>query len=109
MSSEMLRRAVADAQAAERQAEVLAVAMAAVQAMQAAQAAPHAPACGCHSQPARRPRMSGGQIVAVAAGVCACGAVATAMFLAVALTAVAVSVSALVALLLVREIRKGSQ
>lgn len=87
------------AQQSDRYAEILAV-VAAVQAAQTA-AQPHH-GCSCNTP---RPGRSTGQLVAVAAGVCACGMVAAAMFLAVALAAVGVAVSALVCLFVIREIK----
>lgn len=67
--------------------------------------------CGCQSHgPAPAPQKgSAARPVAIAAGVVVGGCVLTGLFLAVALTAVAVGVSAVVLLLLVRELRKGTK
>lgn len=103
MSTE-IQRASADALTASLQADRYAEILAVVAAVQAAQAAPQHNGCSC--APARS-RRSGGEVAAIAAGVCACVGVATAALLAVAVAAVAVGMSAVVLLLLVRQLRKG--
>jgi hypothetical protein len=102
-----LHQASAAALDAHREAERLAVILAAVQAAQQTTPAPHS---GCSCTPAR-PRRSGGELAVMAAGACACVGVATAALLAVALAAVSLGIGAVVLYLLWRQIstdRKGT-
>jgi type VI protein secretion system component VasF len=102
-----LQKAIAEARAEVAQREDLAALVAAVL-QQLPAAAPAAPACGCqHQHHAPAAHRSAVRPLAIGGAVVVGGAVLTSMFLAVALASVAVAIGALVAFLLVREVRKG--
>jgi hypothetical protein len=111
MSATDLHKAIAEV----KQQQELAALVAAVLQQLPAVAAPPAPlqqhsGCGCqHGHPAVPTSRSSLRPVAIGGAVVVGGCVLTAMFLAVALASVAVAVGALVAFLLVREVRKGGK
>lgn len=107
-----LHRAIAEAKAELAAKEDLAALVAAVvRQLPAAAAAAAAPqqhaACGCQHQHAPAGHRSTVRPLAIGGAVVVGGAVLTSLFLAVALASVAIAVGALVAFLLVREVRKG--
>ena len=104
-----LPKAIAEAKAELAAKEDLAALVAAV-VRQLPAAAPAAPACGCqhqHGHQAPAAHRSVARPLAIGGAVVVGGAVLTSLFLAVALASVGVAIGALVAFLLVREIRKG--